>query len=316
MLRAAVVLALTVCLHVCHDAYFTAEAFANGVAKRHGCTQRSSFGTKMADSSSSAHMTLWSTTTSTSPDKVKILPDAAAVSESIRQIVQQAAEKAIAERGSFALAIPGGSILKMLVGSGGASWTAHTTLVYVNHKCVPMDDANLATHAKARKLFLDKEWPGCKPILLEGTSDGTVEALAYSAKMHALDPSVLPVVDGWPVFDLVLIGVGDDGHIGSLYPSRPEVLDTSGDWVLPVDMKSPPSITLSLPVMTAAKQVVVAACGVSDKYPQGKSQGMYQAIESTDETLSTFPAVGLRSVATWFIDEAAGSKLGASYRAN
>ena len=61
--------------------------------------------------------------------------------------------------------------------------------------------------------------------------------------------------------------------------------------------------------MTASKQVVVAACGVSDKYPQGKSDGMRRAICDTNESLASFPAVGLRSVATWVLDEAAASKL-------
>ena len=104
----------------------------------------------------------------------------------------------------------------------------------------------------------------------------------------------------------MLVGVGDDGHVGSLYPDRDEVLVSGGEqWVLPVDMKQPGSITLSLvsvmgnspahvrpfrvfneassvcrvrscfdlsqpfqPVMAGAKEVVIAACGVSEKYPQ------------------------------------------------
>merc|ERR1719387_2895049 len=102
--------------------------------------------------------------------------------------------------------------------------------------------------------------------------------------------------------------VGDDGHVGSLYPGREEVLDCSGRWVLPVEMKVPGSITLSLPVMAAAKEVVIAACGVSEKYPLGKSEAMARGIEG-DESPSTFPAVGLRSVATWHLDMAAAGEL-------
>jgi len=45
---------------------------------------------------------------------------------------------------------------------------------------------------------------------------------------------------------------------------------------------------------------------------QGKSAGMKRAIEG-EETLSSFPASGLRCVATWIIDEAAASKLGEDY---
>lgn len=74
----------------------------------------------------------------------------------------------------------------------------------------------------------------------------------------------------------------------------------------------PGSISLSLGVMSSAREVVVAACGVSDKYPQGKSAGMKRAIEG-DETLSSFPAAGLRQAATWIIDRAAASKLSQEY---
>lgn len=248
-----------------------------------------------------------------SVDQVVVLPDAAAVGNKIRDIVVSAATEAIAERGSFALAIPGGSILKMLVGDDIlGDWTSKTTIAYVNHKCVDMADASLATHAKAMSLFMGK-WEGCHPIVMDGTDDGDAEAASYERQLKALSETVLPRDgNGLPVFDLALIGVGDDGHIGSLYPGREEVMETEA-WVIPVAMKSPPSITLSLSVMANAKQVVVAACGVSDKYPQGKSAGMQRAVVAEGETLKTFPAVGLRSVATWVMDEAAASKLGDAY---
>lgn len=250
--------------------------------------------------------------------QVEIWENAEEVGARVRAIVQTAAQQAIAERGHFALAIPGGSILKMLATTTPPSgdWTSKTTVAYVNHKCVPMDDVTLATHAKARQLFLD-QWTGVNVVTLDGTDNGPAEAQAYQAKLQALVDAnnILPVNNangGVPQFDLALIGVGDDGHIGSLYPHRPEVLETT-DWVLSVAMKSPPSITLSLPVMASARQVIVAACGVSDKYPQGKSEGMRRAVVAPEETLESFPAVGLRPVATWVMDRAAASKLGSEY---
>lgn len=251
-------------------------------------------------------------------EQVVVLPDAAAVGERVRRIVREAAQVAIAEHGHFCLAIPGGSILKMLVGildEGDSEWTKSTYLAYVNHKCVDLADESAATHAKALKLFLSA-WEGCHTVLLDGTSDGPKEAKSYQAKLQDLvAKGILPTKDNLPLFDLALIGVGDDGHIGSLYPNRSEVLEKDA-WVLSVAMKNPPSITLSLPVMANAKRVIVAACGVSDKYPQGKSDGMRRAIVATEESLQTFPAVGLRPVATWVMDQAAASKLGDAYIAS
>ena len=128
----------------------------------------------------------------------------------IREIVSQAGEKAVAERGHFALAIPGGSILKMLSEDipNKEKWASKTTLFYVNHKCVSMDDGDLATHAKARKLFLDS-WEGVNAIVLGGSADGEKEAKDYEDQMKALSDNVLPKTeDGLPLFDLSLIGVG------------------------------------------------------------------------------------------------------------
>ena len=242
---------------------------------------------------------------------IQIEADAEAVGKAVLAKVELAAAKAISERGHFALAIPGGSVLKMLKDSKPA-WANRATLAYVNHKAVAVDDAELSTHAKASKLFLSG-WKGCDTIVMDGTADAVAEAEAYEAKLQALPENRLPrTAGGLPCFDMMLVGVGDDGHVGSLYPGRDEVLATQA-WVLPVEMKTPGSISLSLPVMAAAKQVVIAACGVSEKYPQGKSDAMRRAIEG-EESLVSFPASGLRPVATWVLDEAAVSKLSAKPR--
>ena len=223
--------------------------------------------------------------------RVFVEADAAGVKENVLQRLEEAAASAIAERGHFTMAIPGGSVLKMLEGTA-PSWASETTLVFVNHKAVDVEDATLSTQAKANKLFLSG-WAGAKVIGLGGSSDAMLEAAAYEDLLRGLSAEKLPRnADGVPQFDLMLIGVGDDGHVGSLYPGREEVLDASGRWVLPVQKASGPgSITLSLPVMSAAKQVVVAACGVSEKYPQGKSDAMARAIEGEEDTAATFPAV-------------------------
>uniref|UniRef100_A0A7S2GQF1 Glucosamine/galactosamine-6-phosphate isomerase domain-containing protein n=1 Tax=Haptolina brevifila TaxID=156173 RepID=A0A7S2GQF1_9EUKA len=248
------------------------------------------------------------------PARLIVKKDVDAVSAEVVERVNRAAATAIAERGHFALAIPGGSILKMLATGVPPEWASKTTMVYVNHKAVAMDDASLATHAKASALFLDS-WTGVNVLVMDGTSEAAAEATAYEAKMRALPSSVLPRdASGAPVFDMMLIGVGDDGHVGSLYPDRDEVLDTSSRWVLPVEMKVPGSITLSLPVMAGAKEVLIAAGGVSDKYPMGKSAAMQRGIEG-NETPSSFPAVGLRAMATWVLDTAAASTLSADYAA-
>ena len=101
--------------------------------------------------------------------RVIVEADAAAVGKAVWARVEAAAKRAIDERGRFALAVPGGSVLKMLEGTS-PEWAKDTLLAYVNHKAVAMDDLALATHAKATKGFL-KDWEGVEVIELEGTSD-------------------------------------------------------------------------------------------------------------------------------------------------
>ena len=110
------------------------------------------------------------------------------------------------------------------------------------------------------------------------------------------------------MFDLSLIGAGLDGHVGSLYPDSEAIKDTSGATVLSVIKPSSSSITLSLPVMLASREIVVASGGSSKKYPLGKAEGMVRALEA-DETPVTYPAMAFRHKAKWLMDSGAAGLL-------
>jgi 6-phosphogluconolactonase len=161
-------------------------------------------------------------------------------------------------------AVPGGSVLKMLGGlkelKAEIDWSK-VFLFYVNHKCVPNDDAS-ATHFKALSIFLDACPAVAHPMATAAagvTKGHDTDAHLYRNQIEA----VLPLADGLPIFDYMLLGMGKDGHIGSLYPGRKEVLMTDKhQWVLSVDKKSPSSISLSLPVMNAARYCTVLYCTV------------------------------------------------------
>lgn len=242
---------------------------------------------------------------------VHVLPTEDEVTSAIHAIVENAAIEAIRSRGHFALAIPGGSVLKVLSTLHPSSdWPAKTTLAFVNHKCVPVTDISSAIEAQARSKFVDR-WGVMDVISLGGTADGATEATCYESKLRALSESKLPRDgQGFPVFDLALIGVGDDGHIGSLYPNREEIHLIDGPWVVASFKKEPPGISLTLPVMQRAKLTVISAAGQSVKYPNGKASAMRLAIVDDQVTPGTFPACALRECAVWILDEPNGSELG------
>lgn len=75
---------------------------------------------------------------------------------------------------------------------------------------------------------------GLACVLLDGTTDAEAEATSYTKKMEDISASILPRdAAGMPLFDLMLIGVGLDGHIGSLYPDSPQVLQSYLPYVWP-----------------------------------------------------------------------------------
>jgi 6-phosphogluconolactonase len=243
-------------------------------------------------------------------EKVYILPTEEEVTSSVHSIVSNAAKSAIATRGHFALAIPGGSVLKVLTTLEPEWDVSKMTLAFVNHKCVPIDDVKTAIEAQARTKFLDR-WGVDNIISLGGSADGEKEANDYEAKLKSLGEDILPRdEDGFPVFDLALVGVGDDGHIGSLYPNRGEIDVVDGPWVVPAFQKDPPSISLTLPVMQRAKQTVISAAGKSEKYPNGKADAMRLATVEENVTPKDFPASALRDAAFWILDEPNGSETG------
>jgi len=235
---------------------------------------------------------------------VRVEDDVNAVGKALCDIVEKSAAKAIAEKGHFAFTIPGGSILKMLSGLNGKSsidWSK-ATMAYINHRCVALDDETSTDH-KAQPLFLESwEKQGLNVVKLTGSTDAAKEEAAYIAALKAIPGDKLPLdPNGMPMFDLSLIGVGTDGHIGSLYPGTPQVADKSKT-VVSVVKPASSSISLSLPVMLASKEIVVASAGKSEKYPLGKAEGMVRALEK-EETADSFPASALRDAATWILDK-------------
>lgn len=109
----------------------------------------------------------------------------------------------------------------------------------------------------------------------------------------------------WPgVFDVVLLGVGPDGHVASLFPGSRQ-LDVTGDLVAAVtDSPKPPPerITLTLPALNRANDVWFLASG-------GEKAPAVAAAAASPETSLPAARVRGRVSTTWFLDAAAASDL-------
>lgn len=212
----------------------------------------------------------------------------------------------------FTFAISGGSMLEML--SHLENWRLYDensidwskcTMAFATHRCVPLDDED-STYCKARPKFLDR-WMelGLKVITPMGSTDAEKEATAYEA---ALKDAVPFDAEGYPVFDLTLLEMGADGHIGAIYPNTPEV--ESPRVVVPVIREDgmgnvSPELSLSIAAMRASNLSVVMCTGTSTVAPHPKAIAM-ERWEIGNETTMSFPANALRMTGLWITDADAG----------
>jgi 6-phosphogluconolactonase len=128
-------------------------------------------------------------------------------------------------------------------------------------------------------------------------------AARYEAELR---DSSIGVQDGWPVFDLVLLGVGPDGHVLSVFPGSAAFDSTA--WVLPIPAPTEvePHVsraTLNPAILDVARDVLVVVTGESKAEVLG-------TIFGDERDPRRWPAQLVRRAgATWLLDEAAAASL-------
>jgi 6-phosphogluconolactonase len=178
--------------------------------------------------------------------------------ETASQELYSAVSRVLAERGSVRLAIPGGSALAVLPRARrrlGDDWT-RVALTWVDERCVPEDDAESNRGAARRLGLLEAPAPA---RLLPLYEDGESPARAAVRVAIALSKDFR---DG---LDVLLLGMGADGHIASLFPSRSQPQE---GWVVHVaDSPKPPAdrITLTRAFLETARAAVLLVVGESKR---------------------------------------------------
>ena len=121
-----------------------------------------------------------------------------------------------------------------------------------------------------------------------------------------LRPAGLPVEDGWPVFDLMLIGIGGDGHMLSVFPGSPALASDALALAIPAPTHIEPHVervTLNPAVVRVARQVIMVVNG-ADKAP------VVGQILGPERDPTRWPAqLARREGAVWILDEAAAGAL-------
>lgn len=216
------------------------------------------------------------------------------------ELTEEAAREATARRGSFAIAIPGGSAAELLLPSlvtARIDWSKFSVF-WVDERMVPPDQAD-SNFRIAKAAWLDfVPLPAERIHRMHGEDPVPVQAAANYAR-------VLRAELGDPVvLDLVLLGVGPDGHVASLFPGHRLLRAWDREIAVLDDAPKPPRsrMTLTFKALTAARRIVVFAAGAS------KAGAIAEALSNEESELPIALATMGNAPVTFLLDPEAASK--------
>ena len=211
---------------------------------------------------------------------------------------ENAVRDAVAARGVFSCALPGGSVAEAFFPefAGLALPWEQVHVFFGDERAVPPGDP-ASNVGLARRLWLDAV-PATVHEMAADRVDLAAAAASYAAELRATlgDP---------PRLDVALLGMGPDGHVCSLFPGHP-LLQETARWVAEItDSPKPPPrrLTLTLPVLAAARAVWIGAFGAQ------KAPIIREAIEDTRSRLPVALAARSGPAALFLLDRDAGSDL-------
>ncbi|HMQ17334.1 MAG TPA: 6-phosphogluconolactonase [Phycisphaerae bacterium] len=191
-------------------------------------------------------------------------PDCESLSHAVAALVLERAAQAVRERGRFCLTLAGGSTPQrayQLLADPPCATRIDWSRVHVfwgDERCVPPDDAR-SNYGMANAALLSRvAIPAANVHRIRGERPAAEAAAEYDGVLRAF----------WgeapPAFDLVLLGLGDDGHTASLFPHDPALREAQR-WAAAVQRPDDPvaRVTLTLPALNAAHTVAFVVSGRS-----------------------------------------------------
>jgi 6-phosphogluconolactonase len=223
-----------------------------------------------------------------------------------RHIVARSAD-AISTTGRFTLALSGGSTPEAAYRRLATDDLAHLVdwrLVHVlwgDERSVPSDDPR-SNYRMAKEALLDRvPIPAPQIHRIRGEDDPEKAAAEYERELRAL-------LENGPL-DLVLLGLGEDGHTASLFPGQPAVHET-GHWVMavPAPDRKLWRVTLTPEILNRARNVTFVVSGAN------KAERLQQVLEGPFNP-SLLPAQAItppEGRLTWMVDDAVAARLRAA----
>ncbi|XP_074881311.1 6-phosphogluconolactonase [Buteo buteo] len=247
-------------------------------------------------------------TTGPASRRVSVFPSPQELGPALAQLVLERAAAAGGGGGRrFSLGLSGGSLVEILardlppaVASAAVS-PAGWLWAFCDERLVPPEHPDSTAGAYKAQLLPRLPVPGPRVLTAPPGLPPAAAAAEYAAQLRQVFPG-----EDIPVFDLLLLGVGPDGHTGSLFPGHPLLQEKEKIVAAITDSPKPPPerITLTLPVLNAARMVVFVATGES------KAAVLKRILEGDEENPLPAARVQPRSgQLRWFLDESAAKEL-------
>ena len=248
----------------------------------------------------------------TTKPPIEVFPDREKLIQAAAEHVIQLTSQGITENGRVAIALSGGSTprpLYTLLATKRYSQRIDWLRVHVfwgDERCVPPDNPQ-SNYQMARETLLDEvPIPVSNIHRIRGEEDPEKAAVAYEKELRTFFG--VDARDGSPRlgFDLILLGMGDNGHTASLFPGSPAVNEKER-WVMAqyVEVVSMWRITLTPVVSNAAKNVLFIVSGAE------KAERLRDVLEGPFQP-EVLPAQIVRPASgrlLWFVDRTAAGRL-------
>ncbi|MEW5985843.1 MAG: 6-phosphogluconolactonase [Chloroflexota bacterium] len=235
--------------------------------------------------------------------RIVILPDVAAVAEAAAHQFVTAAQKAIAARGRFLVALSGGSTPRALHTRLAQSYREQVEwpavhVFWGDERCVPPDHPDSNYRMAQETLLADVPIPSGQVYRLRGEADPPTAALEYEQTLRR--------VLGADPLDLVFLGMGADMHTASLFPGTAAIHEQTL-WVVAHHVPKLQSyrLTLTPAVLNLARQAAFLVVG-ADK------AGPLAAVHTDDYRPDERPAQVIQPVngeLLWLVDRVAAGGL-------
>ena len=235
---------------------------------------------------------------------LRVYEDKGQLAEAAAHDFTERAAESISSSGRFAVALAGGSTPEATYELLASEYTdevdwGNVHVFFGDERSVPPDDDD-SNYRMARESLLDHVPVGSVHRMI-GELLPDEAAMQYEEELREF----FDTLGAPPEFDLIHLGIGDDGHTASLFPDTP-ALEVTDRWVAqnPVPKLETVRITLTLPVINAAKAVSFLVAG------EGKAEALKEILEG-DANPRDYPAkfVRPREEPTWMADRGAARLL-------